>query len=1036
MLRCISASISRQSTRQSSRSLASVRTITTLSKNSTFNATSATATATATVKSTLNNTSTSSTSTSSTSTSTSTTATAAAATTSPLKPLDAFEPRHIGVTIESELKQMLDTCGVSSLKELIDKTIPASIRLNRGLDLEPARTESELLRHIKEIASANQLFRSYIGMGYYPTLTPHVIQRNIIENPGWYTQYTPYQPEVSQGRLESLLNYQTMVAELTKLPFPNASLLDEATAAGEAVFMALNNGGGSKKRFLCDAATHPQTIALLNTRAEPFGIEIVVQEYKDFDFSKQDVCGVLYQYPNTRGDVIDYSTLSQTAKDAGALVVCATDLLALTVLKAPGEFGADIALGSAQRFGVPLGYGGPHAAFFSVSEKLVRRMPGRIVGVTRDATGQLAYRLALQTREQHIRREKATSNICTAQALLANMAAMYAVYHGPKGLKNIAERTHKLTRALAAGLQGLGHTITNQGAYFDTLTIRTSVSADEVISRALQHRVNLRRVDEHHVGISLDETVTESDLNTLLAIFDLKDSKAFTAQGLVADSANTTPNYTAFARTSEYLTHPVFNSYHSEHTMLRYIKSLENKDISLAHSMIPLGSCTMKLNATTEMYPVTWPEFNSIHPFVPLSQTKGYQRLFRELERDLVEITGYDAVSLQPNSGAQGEYAGLRAIMSYLKNSGEGHRRVCLIPLSAHGTNPASAQMAGMTIQNVATDANGNVDIQDLKAKAEKYKKELAAVMITYPSTFGVFETGVREVCDVIHHYGGQVYLDGANMNAQVGLCRPGDYGADVSHLNLHKTFCIPHGGGGPGMGPIGVKKHLAPYLPNHPVVPVGGYQSFGAVSAAPWGSSSILPISWSYLRLMSGAGLAQATRVAILNANYLANRLKSHYPILYRNENGFCAHEFILDTRGFAKTAGIEAIDLAKRLQDYGFHAPTLSFPVPGTLMIEPTESESKAELDRFADALISIRQEIADVESGKADSKNNVLKNAPHSLRYVTSGEWNHPYTREQAAYPLPYLRKNKFWPSVSRIDDVYGDRRLQVTRSVADF
>ncbi|KJE97008.1 glycine dehydrogenase [Capsaspora owczarzaki ATCC 30864] len=962
-------------------------------------------------------------------------ASASASTPASLEPLDSFERRHIGVTTESDVKTMLDACKVDSLEQLIDKTIPAGIRLHRELAIGAAQSESTLHKTLKSIASENKIFRSYIGMGYYNTLTPPVIQRNVIENPGWYTQYTPYQPEVSQGRLESLLNYQTLVADLTKLPFPNASLLDEATAAGEAITMAFVNSGSKKPRFVADAAINPQTLALLRTRAEPHKIEVVTADVLKFDFSANDVCGVLVQYPTLSGDVHDYSALAERAHKAGALVVAATDLLALTVIKAPGEWGADIALGNAQRFGVPLGYGGPHAAFFAVSEKLVRKMPGRIVGVSRDASGNGAYRLALQTREQHIRREKASSNICTAQALLANMSAMYAVYHGPAGLRKIAERVHRLTGIFAEAVAHHGHTVVNK-TFFDTLLIKTSVPAAQIISRAVEHGINLRTVDAAHVGVSLDETVTRDDLVHLLSVFALQGGEPAPIAAIDAAVAQRGPAYSAVARTSAYLTHPIFNSHHSETMMLRYIKSLENKDISLAHSMIPLGSCTMKLNATSEMYPVTWPEFNSLHPFAPVAQAQGYARMFEQLERDLVEITGYDAVSLQPNSGAQGEYAGLRAIMAYLKDIGQGHRHVCLIPVSAHGTNPATAQMVGMTIETVATDANGNVDIADLRAKAEQFKDHLAAIMITYPSTFGVFEEGIREVCDIIHKNGGQVYLDGANMNAQVGLCRPGDYGADVSHLNLHKTFCIPHGGGGPGMGPIGVKKHLAPFLPNHPVVSVGGKKSFGAVSAAPWGSSSILPISWSYIRMMGGSGLAQATRIAILNANYLQARLKSHYKILYTNKNGFCAHEFILDTRPFAKSAGIEAIDIAKRLQDYGFHAPTMSFPVAGTLMIEPTESESKVELDRFVDALISIRQEIADVESGKADRENNVLKNSPHSLRHVTASEWNHPYTRDQAAHPLPYLRKNKFWPSVSRIDDVFGDRRLQVTRAANDI
>eukprot|EP01137_Pigoraptor_chileana_P012343 Opistho-2@64646 len=946
-----------------------------------------------------------------------------------LSPLDTFDRRHIGTTDKKDVDAMLAACKVASLEELIEKTVPANILLKKDLELEQPRSESELLDYLKnEIASQNQVFRSYIGMGYANALTPTVILRNIMENPGWYTQYTPYQPEVAQGRLESLLNFQTMIKDLTRLDVANASLLDEATAAAEAMAIAFQVGNRRKFKFIVDENAHPQTIALLNTRAGPFGVEIVPTAIDKIDFSKKDICGVLVQYPDTNGRIVDHKALADEAHKSGALFCVAADLLALTVIKPPGEFGADICIGNSQRFGVPLGFGGPHAAFFATSEKLTRRMPGRLIGVSRDAQGGVAYRLSLQTREQHIRREKATSNICTAQALLANMSAMFAVYHGPKGLKDIATRVHSLAVVLQDGVERAGHKV-HEGAFFDTVRVYPSQGSSAAIAqRAKDRRINLRNFNDGSFGVTVDETVTSRDLADLYAVFGVPQSVTPDAvYGQIVESASRKFHFGALSRTSEYLTHPVFNSHHSETHILRYMKRLENKDVSLCHSMVPLGSCTMKLNATTEMIPVTWPEFNALHPFAPIEQTLGYRRLFEDLQKDLCEITGYDAFSLQPNSGANGEYAGLLTITSYLKDIGQGHRNVCLIPVSAHGTNPASAQMAGMDIVIVDTDKHGNVDIADLKHKAEKHSEKLACIMITYPSTYGVFEEGVKEVCEIVHKHGGQVYLDGANMNAQVGICRPGDIGADVSHLNLHKTFCIPHGGGGPGMGPIGVKKHLAPFLPSHPLVETGGPKSAGPVSATPWGSSSILPISWTYVKLMGFQGLRRSTMMAILNANYLASRLKDHYPILYVNKNGFCAHEFILDSRDLKESAGIEAVDIAKRLQDYGFHAPTMSWPVAGTLMIEPTESESKAELDRFADALIEIRKEVREIEQGRVDRVNNVLKNSPHSLDVLTRTTWDKPYSREQAAYPLPWLKQAKVFPSVGRVDDVFGDRNL---------
>uniref|UniRef100_A0A8D3DHS9 Glycine cleavage system P protein n=1 Tax=Scophthalmus maximus TaxID=52904 RepID=A0A8D3DHS9_SCOMX len=940
---------------------------------------------------------------------------------------DDFAERHIGPG-EREKREMLHLLGIESIDRLIESTVPTSIRLQWSLKMDDPVCENEILESLYKIASENKVWRSYIGMGYYNCSVPPPIQRNLLENAGWVTQYTPYQPEVAQGRLESLLNYQTMICDITGLPVANASLLDEGTAAAEA--MQLCHRQNKRRTFYIDPRCHPQTIAVVQTRANYIGVKTVLKLPHEMDFSGKDVSGVLFQYPDTDGRVEDFTALVDRAHKGGALACCATDLLALCILRPPGELGVDIALGSSQRFGVPLCYGGPHAAFFAVKANLVRMMPGRMVGVTRDATGKEVYRLALQTREQHIRRDKATSNICTAQALLANMAAMFALYHGPQGLKHIAERTHNATLILAEGLKRAGHRL-HSDVFFDTLKINCGVAAKDILERAVQREINLRIYNEGVLGVSLDETVTERDLDDLLWVFGCESSAELMAEkmGERVKGIMGSP----FKRTSQYLAHQVFNSYHSETNIMRYMKRLENKDISLVHSMIPLVSVYLKLNQMFT-FPITWREFANIHPFVPLDQAEGYQKLFRQLEKDLCEVTGYDKISFQPNSGAQGEYAGLAAIKAYLNSKGESSRSVCLIPKSAHGTNPASAQMAGMKVQVVEVDKDGNIDMAHLKALVDKHKASLAAMMVTYPSTFGVFEEQIRDVCDLIHANGGQVYLDGANMNAQVGLCRPGDYGSDVSHLNLHKTFCIPHGGGGPGMGPIGVKSHLAPFLPSHPVVAmqsVNASSSLGTISAAPWGSSAILPISWAYIKMMGSKGLRHATEVAILNANYMAKRLEGHYKILYRGEKGFVAHEFILDVRPFKKTANIEAVDVAKRLQDYGFHAPTMSWPVVGTLMIEPTESEDKAEMDRFCDALLGIRQEIADIEEGRMDSRINPLKMAPHSLACIASSNWDRPYSREFAAFPLPFIRpETKFWPSISRIDDIYGDQNLVCT------
>jgi len=924
---------------------------------------------------------------------------------------------------------MLAAIGCRSLDELVERTIPASIRLDRELAIGPEESERTFLARLRELSRKNKVFRSFLGQGYHGTVLPGVVQRNVLENPGWYTQYTPYQAEISQGRLEALLNYQTMVADLTGLPLANASLLDEGTAAAEAMTLCHRVLGGRRNTFFVSERCHAQTIAVLETRARALGIEVVVGDHAAFSFAGGDVCGALLQYPAGDGAVLDYAPFAQAAHAAGALVVVAADLLALALLRPPGDFGADVCVGNSQRFGVPLGFGGPHAAFFAAREEHKRQIPGRIIGLSIDADGRPALRMAMQTREQHIRREKATSNICTAQALLAILAGFYAVYHGPDGLLRIARRVHGLTCVLADGLRELGYALP-QEPFFDTLRVGLGETrASDVLVAARARHINLRGIDVHTVGISLDEPSTLEDVASLLHVFASVLGRP--EPKLEALQSRVRLDFAApHARTSAYLTHPVFRRYHAEHEMLRYIKRLEARDLSLTTSMIPLGSCTMKLNATSEMVPVSWPEFAEIHPFAPIEQTEGYLELFRRLEADLCEITGFHAVSLQPNSGSQGEYAGLLVIRAYHQARGEGRRDVCLIPVSAHGTNPASAALAGMKVVAVACDEAGNIDLGDLRAKSQAHSADLAALMVTYPSTHGVFEEAIREVCEVVHRHGGQVYLDGANMNAQVGLCRPGDYGADLCHLNLHKTFAIPHGGGGPGVGPIGVAEHLAPFLPGHPTLPTGGAPTIGPVASAPWGSASILPISYSYIRLLGSSGLKRATEVAILNANYMASRLREHYGVLYRGLHGMCAHEFILDLRPFEKSAGIVAEDVAKRLMDYGFHAPTMSFPVVGTLMIEPTESESKEELDRLCEALISIRAEIRAVEQGRLPRGDNPLENAPHTARAVTADEWTHPYSREQAAFPAPWTREHKFWPPVSRIDNGYGDRNLVCT------
>ncbi|PYJ26953.1 MAG: glycine dehydrogenase (aminomethyl-transferring) [Verrucomicrobia bacterium] len=959
--------------------------------------------------------------------------------------VDSFARRHIGPT-EEEVRSMLSEVGYEDLDSLIDATVPKNIRLDRQLNLPAAKSETEALAELRAIANKNKLARSLIGAGYSDCITPPVIQRNILENPGWYTAYTPYQAEIAQGRLEALLNFQQMIVDLTALDIANASLLDEATAAAEAMSLCHAVAPNRKTFFVADNC-HPQTIAVVQTRAKPLGIEIKIADYSRFRFD-DTVFGALVQYPATDGAIYDYSDFIRQAHNAGALVVVAADILALTLLKPPGEFGADVAVGNTQRFGVPLGFGGPHAAYFATRDQYKRHMPGRLVGVSHDAEGRPAYRLALQTREQHIRRDKATSNICTAQVLLAVIASMYAIYHGPKGLRAIAERVHRLTSQLTDDLRALGCTIAHEN-FFDT--IRVEVESSEVIlEHAAKAGCNLRALGPRAVGISFDETTTPRDIELLMSIF-----RGTAVRDFADDDLGTPPiRIPQFAiRNSAFLTHPIFNTHDTETEMLRYLKKLESRDLSLTTSMIPLGSCTMKLNATAEMFPISWPEISKLHPFAPSDQTIGYREICEQLEDWLAEITGFAGISLQPNAGSQGEFAGLLAIREYHASRGEGHRNICLIPTSAHGTNPASAVMAGFKVVSVACLKDGDIDLADLRAKADQHARDLAALMVTYPSTHGVFEPTIREICDIVHAHGGQVFMDGANMNAQCGLCRPGDYGADVCHLNLHKTFCIPHGGGGPGVGPIGVAKHLAPYLPREFILdpetgrilfgegerghrpPAGDGSDYpesfrggkgGNVAAAPWGSASILTITWMYIRMMAAEGLKRASEMAILNANYIAKRLDRYFPVLFKGKHGLVAHECIIDLRQW-KNAGIEVEDVAKRLIDYGFHAPTVSWPVAGTMMIEPTESEPKHELDRFCDAMISIHAEIEAIANGKQDRQNNLLKNAPHTARQIASDKWDCPYSREQAAFPVPWTREHKFWPAVARIDNVYGDRNL---------
>jgi glycine dehydrogenase len=943
-----------------------------------------------------------------------------------VEPTDRFVRRHIGPS-DQDVTEMLRAVGASSLDELIDQTVPSAIRLRRALDVPAAKTESELLERFREIAAMNEPWRSFLGMGYSDCITPAVIQRNVLENPGWYTQYTPYQAEIAQGRLEALLNFQTMVSDLTGLEIANASLLDEATAAAEAMHLIESSALSDDRRaFFVSDACHPQTIDVLRTRAAARDLRIVVGNARDALQSDQGLFGILLQYPATDGALHDWRALIARAHEAGVKVAMACDLLSLTLIVPPGELGADIAVGSAQRFGVPLGYGGPHAAFFACRGELVRRLPGRIVGVSVDARGKPALRMALQTREQHIRREKATSNVCTAQALLAVVASMYAVYHGPGGLRAIAERVHGVTAALGLGLSRLGARIVHD-RFFDTLRVEGEPPrVERWLAAARERKINLRRIDDRSIGIALDETTSAADVDILLSVF--ADGRPPGLCERLAREASAALG--GFERTSGYLTHPVFNSHRSETEMQRYMRSLESRDLSLVHSMIPLGSCTMKLNAAAEMMPVTWTRFGRLHPFAPPEQAQGYQFVIKQLEAMLEAITGFTGVSLQPNSGAQGELAGLLVIRRYHESRGEKRRNVCLIPASAHGTNPASAAMAGMRVVVVACDEKGYVDLGDLGAKAREHSSDLAALMVTYPSTYGIFEEDITRICAIVHESGGQVYLDGANLNAQVGLCRPADVGADVCHVNLHKTFCIPHGGGGPGMGPICVAQHLVKFLPRHPVVPVGSEGGIGPVSAAPWGSASILLISWAYIAMMGADGLKRASEIAILNANYVAERLHTAFPVFYRGSRGRVAHECILDTRGVKRTAGIEVDDIAKRLMDFGYHAPTMSFPIAGTLMVEPTESESKAELDRFCDAMIAIRDEIRAVEEGRSSRDDNPLKHAPHTIDVLSASEWPHAYSREQAAFPAPSLRIRKFWPSVARINNAQGDRNLICT------
>ncbi len=942
---------------------------------------------------------------------------------------ERFIDRHLGPR-DHDVKSMLELIGYDSLDSLIDAVVPEDIRRSQPLDLPPARTEPEALTELHGLASENQIYRSYIGMGYSNCFTPSVILRNLLENPGWYTAYTPYQPEIAQGRLEALLNYQTMVSDLTGFEVANASLLDEATAAAEAMALSISASKRSQQAiYLVDENCHPQTIAVMRTRAGVRDIQIKVGDPASFDF-EQGVAGALVQYPGTLGNIEDYRDLCATARKAGATVTVATDLLALTMITPPGEIGADIAIGNSQRFGVPLGYGGPHAAFFASSEKNKRLMPGRLIGISKDSGGKPALRMALQTREQHIRRDKATSNICTAQVLLAVIAGMYAVYHGPDGLLRIARRVHAITNTLAEGLRRLGYTLVHD-SFFDTICVEADAKRIEgVVAAALSRKINLRKVSETRLGVSLDETTTLKDLSDLVEAFAPDGIVPFDVNELAEETKDGKAIPQALMRSTPFMAHSVFNRYHAEMEMMRYLNKLEKRDLSLTSAMIPLGSCTMKLNAATEMIPITWPGFAGIHPFAPADQASGYHKMMEQLKAHLQEATGLPHTSLQPNAGAQGEFTGLLVIRAYQRARGETQRTTCLIPQSAHGTNPASAVMAGMTVVTVKTDDQGNVDIKDLRAKAEMHSDTLSALMITYPSTHGVFETAIREICEIIHQHGGQVYLDGANMNAQVGLCRPGDYGADVVHVNLHKTFAIPHGGGGPGMGPICAAEHLGPFLPDHPVVPLGHRQSCGTVSAAPWGSPSILPISWMYLALTGPDGQAEATKVAILNANYVAKKLEGAFPLLYSGSNGLIGHECILDPRPLKTTSGVGAEDIAKRLMDYGFHAPTLSFPVPGTLMVEPTESESKEELDRFCEAMLAIREEIQEIEDGRADKSDNLLRNAPHTMQVVAADEWTHPYSRERAAFPTAATRDHKSWPTVGRVEGAYGDRHFICT------
>ncbi len=931
----------------------------------------------------------------------------------------AFTRRHIGPD-DVDIAQMLGVLGYGSLDALIDAVVPPAIRRKQPMKLRRAMNEAEALAEVRRLAVKNKVFKSYIGQGYYGTFTPGVILRNVLESPAWYTAYTPYQPEISQGRLEALLNFQTMVTDLTGLAIANASMLDEATAAAEAMTLCARSAKGEARVFAVAEDVLPQTLDVVRTRAKPLDIE--VQVMPAHDLANAQAFAVLVQYPGAEGELRDYRGLASAVHARGGFVVAAADLLALTLVEAPGTWGADVAVGSAQRFGVPMGFGGPHAGFMAVRDELKRSMPGRLVGVTVDAQGQRAYRLALQTREQHIRREKATSNICTAQVLLAVMASMYAVYHGPRGLERIARRTHRLAAILKAGLERLGFTVPT-ARFFDTITVATGEKTREIVARGVAAGVNFRRTG-NSLGLSVDETTSRADIEALWIVFSGLEEVAFSAAALDAEIVDAIPD--DLARSTQYLTHPVFNRYHSETELMRYLRKLADKDVALDRSMIPLGSCTMKLNAASEMSPITWPEFSSIHPFAPADQWEGYRELVKSLERMLCEATGYAAVSLQPNAGSQGEYAGLLIIRAWHESRGEGHRNVCLIPASAHGTNPASAQMVGMRVVAVASDESGSVDLEDLRRKADQHAKDLAAIMVTYPSTHGVFEAGIVELCDIVHQHGGQVYVDGANLNAMVGLAAPGEFGGDVSHLNLHKTFCIPHGGGGPGVGPVAVRAHLAKFLPGHRHLD-NAPEAIGAVSAAPFGSASILPISWMYIVMMGAEGLTHASKVAILNANYIARRLDAHFPVLYSGPGGLVAHECILDLRPIKEASGVTVDDVAKRLMDYGFHAPTMSFPVAGTLMVEPTESESQAELDRFCEAMIAIREEIHAVQEGRLDREDNPLRNAPHTAAVVVADDWKRKYPRELAAYPLKSLRDGKYWPPVGRADNVYGDRNL---------